>query len=298
MEQLSIYTQEFFWPGKLKFLLKKFLGKSFGGPTAVVQSLRIGLGELGINYNFNSIVERGSLAGVLTGVNVLKWVIEAKKQGKLKKILAGTNLVILPQDEGGILADPAVDGVLVPCLWVQKAYEKNAPSLAGKIHIWPAGVDFPEDVGQAQKEFDFLIFNKFSSDIIYKPVASFFTKRGFKIARLDYGNFKQDKYFDLLKKAKALVYLGSGESQGIAMFEAWSFGLPALVYGKHDPSGQSPSASPYLTPQTGMFFERVEDLEKIIPEFLSANFQPREFIFNNFTHKRRAERYLEIIKSV
>ena len=140
---LYLYTEEYFFRGRLKKFIKKILGRSLRGPAFVVQSLEQGLLGLAQQFYFNTPPKENVVAGVLNGVSALSWAIEQKKQGKIEAILAGPNLVVLPHEHEGILKHRSIDAIIVPSLWVQKAYEKDAPELAGKIFIWPAGVHVP-----------------------------------------------------------------------------------------------------------------------------------------------------------
>ncbi|MCL5774870.1 MAG: hypothetical protein M1333_01505, partial [Patescibacteria group bacterium] len=179
-EVLYLYTEDFFiWP-KLKKWFKEILGRSFGGPAVVFRSLKEGLKELGIGYVVNQpLLAPIDVACVLSGVSVLKWAIRQKKAGKIKKILAGPNIVISPSDFGGILKHPAIDKIIVPSEWVRSFYVQAAPELADKVEIWAAGVDVPEEIDK-KKEIDFIVFNKIGRRELFTQIVGLLQTQKFK----------------------------------------------------------------------------------------------------------------------
>ena len=273
----------------------------------VFQSLIKGLGELGVEYKvnpaFKGVIET---ACVLSGVTVLKAAIKNKSKGIVKKIIAGPNLVITPDDAGRILKSSEIDKIIVPSRWVKDFYISLAPELASKIFIWAAGVEFPEgrtsEVGGRESEIDFLMFNKVKDQNLNNQINTLLEGNGYRVADVKYGQYNQQKYFNLLERSKNLVYLSQSESQGLAMFEAWAYDVPTLVWdrgfmenGKYRVSGNT--ASPYLSPQTGMRFLDFEGFKRVLPQFLNFDFAPRKWIEENATNKIAARKYLEIVNA-
>ena len=75
------------------------------GPQAVLDSLCKGLDELNIDYTLNPKTVSDTVV-VLQNTNALQMAIDLKKQGKIKQLLAGPNIVITPKDANGILENP------------------------------------------------------------------------------------------------------------------------------------------------------------------------------------------------
>lgn len=295
MQTVYLYNEYFSFLPRLK----KFFGKSGRGPEAVFSSLTKGLNELGIDYQVNQIASVPiDTACVLSGVSALRWAIGQKQKGRVKKIIAGTNIVVTPDEVDGILKSPEIDKILVPGLWVKDFYISQAPELSSKIYIWAAGVDVPP-AGDEKKEFDFLIFVK-NYGPIFNAIIEYLENKPYKFKVMAYGKFKQANYFEALKTAKYLIYLSESESQGLAMFEAWARNIPTLVwergfmqYGKYRFEGTT--ATPYLTEQTGMKFKDFEEFKQVLPEFINKKFSPRQWVENNATNRIAAQKYLEII---
>ena len=302
MNTVYLYNQNLFWPATAKSRLKALLGREIRGPEAVFNSLQKGLAELGQGFvvNQKKRLPQGAAVCVLSGAGALGWAIGQKKIGKIGKIIAGPNVAITPLDHKGLLINAAIDRLVVPCGWVKEHYLKQAPSLAGKIYVWAAGVDVPP-ITAVQKDFDFLILDKIRGNrILADKIGDCLIAQNFKIAVLVYGKFSQRRYFECLERSKYLVYLSDSESQGLAMFEAWARNVPALVWDKEifDYQGikiQGNIASPYLNSGCGQRFKDFDDFINQLPGFVSGQFFPRNFIENNFTNKLCAQKYLDIV---
>ena len=296
--QLAIYTESFFPKNRFKRLIKIVLGRNVRGPKQVERSLLAGLQELEYPYSYNqAALDKTAVTCVLNGVETLAWATDQKEKGNLKKIVAGPNISILPHSDEGVLLNPNIDALITPCLWVQKAYEQDAPELKGKVFVWPAGVTVPP-LTESPKTLDFLIYNKQKDNSLAEEITQNLQAQNFRVATITYGSFDQRDYFSILDKSRALIYLGHTESQGLAMFEAWARKVPTLVYGHHDPTGTIASPSPYLTEASGMFFQGVDELKSLAEQFLQTKFTPRNYIEQNFTHKKSAEKYLAIINQL
>jgi len=302
MEPIYLYNQNFFWLGKAKKLIKKFLGKDFGGPQSVFDSLTLGLNELGIPYKINaSLPKVPSVVCVLSGVDTLLWAIQLKQQGKIRKIIAGPNLVVGSEDYGGIIKNPLIDIFIAPSQWVKDFYHKAVPQMREKIRIWPAGVNLPA-LQETEKIYDFLVYNKIKDGKLSQDILNFLNSQNFKCTVLSYGDFKQQDYFKMLSKSKYLIYLSESESQGLAMFEAWARGIPTLVWERgfwqtDKYFWQGLTSSPYIAPENGMRFKDFEEFKKVLPQFLSTGFSSYEFTRINFSNKVCAQKYLEIVNN-
>ena len=159
----SIFYKEKNFINKAYQIYKKIIytKSSTGGPDVVLNNLIYGLNKLKVKFNvnpkFDNIYDN---VIVLSDVNKLKKLINLKKYKNIK-LIAGPNLVILPEDYGGILKNKLIDKIIVPSSWVKKLYtEKNKP-LEKKIIIWPSGIDLNFwKKHEFKYEFDFLVYIK------------------------------------------------------------------------------------------------------------------------------------------
>lgn len=274
------------------------LGKYFGGPLMVEESLRSGLVEIGEPFAWNAPLHTpGSVVGVLNGSDVLLWAIGQKRLGNIGRLFAGPNIVVLPSQENGILEHKEIDGILVPSVWVKESYEKDCPELSGKIHVWPAGVTIPE-VAETKKDIDFLVFNKTGESKIIRDIRQ--QLQGQKTYELLYGAFSQTDYFGLLSRSKYLVYVSESESQGLAMFEAWARNVPVLAWERgYAIAGnikvQGKTSAPYMHDMAGKSFGSVTEFKDILHQLTEFSFSPRQYVQEYFSHEAAAKHYLEIV---
>lgn len=297
---LYLYTENLFLSNRVKSLLKKILGKETRGPKAVIDSLTTGLRELGEDFSLNKTINKPIAAAcVISGIKTLAWAIKQKKLGKIKKIIAGPNLVVTPEDERGILKNPLIDIVVVPSHWVKEFYCKTHPALQDRIRVWPAGVTVPDRLN-VKKNLDFLVYNKTGRGELLDRVRQGLIRNNFSFQILTYGTFRQSDYFKLLEKSKNEIYLSKSESQGLAMFEAWARGVPTLVYesgtfinGSLQIIGKI--SAPYLDPKAGLSFAGTEDFSLVLKQFTTKSFSPRDYVVEEYSNKVSAEKYLSIL---
>jgi len=288
---------------KYKTFIKFLLGQK-RGPDVVISSLLSGLKELNVVCKYNVKVKDIKLddAVYINGsVETLKWAIEAKKRGEIKKIIVGPVMSVLPSDHGSIMMDKEIDLILFPSQWTKNHWLSFERKLENKIQIWPAGVDFP-DVEQKDKNL-ILIYYKKAPKELFNFIKDFFDKNERKYKIIKYGKYNQKNYFSLLGTTKMAIFLSEAESQGLAMFEAWARGVPTLVwnrgywqFGNHRWKSEKIS-SPYLVDVCGVFFKGADDFEEKFKIFVdkAGTFRPREYIMNNFTNKKIAENFLKLI---
>ena len=301
---IYLYTENFCWWPRLKYYIKIILGRQNRGPRAVELSLMRGLKELGVEFCLNKKISSPiDVACVITGANALKRVIEFKRQGLVKKIVAGPIISILPSDNHGIIMSPEVDVVIMPSEWTRNWWGSLASQLAQKMTLWPAGVKDDADLISSEKKQQVLIFQKNAPGELLDKVIKALEEKGILYKCLYYGNFSQTEYFDSLKRAKFLIYLSQSESQGIALNEAWIRNVPTLVWNrgfmtyKDYQWNDAKVSAPYMTDDCGKFFTGEGDFVRVLGDMLSGyqNFKPRQYSLEHFTDKASAAQYLKII---
>jgi len=213
----------------LKYIVRKLMRRVAGGrehgidirgPAAVRSNLIKGLEKLGYNFRYSLLNPKEFITpwvGVLSGpLDALPCAIRAKNSGKIMKLVAGPNLVTVPENHDGIIANPAIDIVVTPSKWVSDVYKAYTPELSSRLVEWVVGVDesfwFPIN---DEKRLDFLIFNKsFDKIASYQlvTITSLLDSTNLKYKILNYGEFAQEEYRAALQACRAMIYLGQTES--------------------------------------------------------------------------------------
>jgi glycosyltransferase involved in cell wall biosynthesis len=273
-----------------------FLGGHFG----VTRSLIKGMRECSINFNYNpSISNIHKTCIVLSGIDTLNYVINQKKQGKVKKIIAGPNVVTVPDEAEGLIACKEIDFCIVPSAWVKALYLKISPELANRIVIWPAGVDVNKWKPDSSKKTSkilrdtILIYIKGHENIsLGLAYARKLQLMGLKHASIIYGQYSASEYKKLLNRSRLMIVFGGTESQGIALAEAWSMDVPTWVQFKSDwkaPNGVSyfAESAPYLSESTGSYFKNRIALNNLLNDLadIEFNYSPRAWVLDHMTDK-------------
>lgn len=277
------------------------------GPDVVLKSLVRGLKSTNTIFNINpSKSKLHKTVHVLSNPVALEWAVQQNKLGYIDTLIAGPNISILPSFDNFVFNRPEIDLILLPSEWTKDAYIKDSPAIAPKIRVWPSGVEIPSESeigGGSSKDF-YLIFKKTFSDNIYSEIKTRLSTKGIAFKSLVYGTFRQDEYFTLLKKAKGVIYLQTAESQGIALQEAWARNVPTLVwdsksytYEKAHVTVEGKVSAPYLTDESGMFFESLEEFDQKFNEFNNKidNFKAREYCIRELSDQASARKYIEYI---
>jgi len=278
----------------------------YGGPSSVLESLIRGFNILNIDYQLNpKTKDISDVVCVISNIDALRWAIKEKKQGKIKKIIAGPNIVITPKDAESVLLDETIDLVIVPSQWVKDFYASFRPGFGEKIRVWPAGVEICPESNEKRKGC--LVYKKNVDEKLFNFIIKYLKSKNIDYEIIKYGRYKKEKYFEMLNKVKFMIYLQEVESQGISLLEAWMRNIPALVwnqghfeYKKVAKKVFGNISAPYLTKECGMFFKDFNDFEEKLPIFLDGinQFKSREYVINNFSDEVVAKNYLKIIKEL
>jgi hypothetical protein len=308
---LNILTRppKIFFKGALKYYaayLATFLGR-VRGPASVVASMQRGLAQISYPFTMNRQAKPGEIVHVVSNIEALRFAINAKRSGKIKGLIAGPNLVVLPTDHDKIAESPEIDAFLVPSVWVRDMYVRLSPALMNKMHIWPAGVAMPEQYKQiSPSPKNCLLFRKTAPDHIYQHVLETLSQNHIEVKELHYGNFSQKKYFSSLETADFMIYLQEIESQGLALQEAWARNIPSLVWNKgtftfkEGVKVEGNLAAPLLTPEAGILFGGTDDFREKLDQFLHrfGRFNPRGYCERELSDKASAAKYVKILGQI
>jgi hypothetical protein len=282
-------------------------GRLRRGPHAVLSSLVRGLDALGLPFEHNP--QRfgcSETVGVISDLDALAAAIAWRRGSPCRRLVAGPNLTILPSDAPTLMTAPEIDLCLVPSDWVRDIYERDAPSLAGRIAVWPAGVDAAfwapaaQGFGMRRRALLYrkdLPRQRNASDELISGARTALEGAGFEVTLAVYGTFEQWDYRAMLRNVDVVVFFSATESQCLALVEAWAADVPTLVWscGRFDYRGRSfeSSSAPYLAPANGRWFSDVGGLAALLADWadLRADMSPRNWVLENMTDEHCARAY-------
>lgn len=306
--------------------------RKYGGHIAVTRSLIEGLEKINYcNYNYGPLDEKdiGPIVHVLAGVDTLEYAIELKRKGIVKKLSAGPNIVVFPSEYNSIATNDLIDFYMLPCEWNKRKWQELEPKFKSRIEIWPAGVDTSFFCGRKESDIikgKVLVYHKNESDQFRYRLCNILKQYGYTPIVIKYGKksddfnssndmkgvpnrYTHEEFRDVLKTVEFSVVISDSESQGIALAEMWSMDVPTICfdpcYHMWDYNGiiyervGDVSSCPYLSKETGLKFENVNEFEKIIKRMweIKNEFKPRKWVLENMSDECSAIRFVNIMEN-
>jgi glycosyltransferase involved in cell wall biosynthesis len=298
-------------------LLKKlFNKKKVSGLEKVCINLCKGLDILKIDYTVNRPFKRIKPTEPVVVLGVGKYALQGYAQPN--PVIAGIGLMTHPSEWPNLFEQYPVAKYLQHSAWTNNIYARYfGPE---KCDQWPSGIDTDHWVADDKKSktTDFLIYNKImwdkpDTDINLRlPILQKLEQLGLSYKEITYGQYKEPEYIELLNQCKAMIFLCEHESQGFACCEAMSMNVPVLAWDQgfwldpnrfkwNDPVVPATSI-PFFDARCGMSFKNISVYNDTLPAFWdkvkAGSFNPREYILENLTLKKSAERMLTIINNV
>jgi len=247
------------------------------------------------------------VAWVVNDPEDLKWAVRNRSRLNTGQVWAGPNIVVVPQEAQGVLTRPEIDRIIVPAKWVADVYSREYPDLRPKISIWPAAIDTNYWAAEYTPKMNWIIYNKYQ-DSLAAHIARVLESMNAKFVQMNYGQYTHDKYRELLKSVKGLIWLSHSESQGIALLEALSMDIPALVWDPGNWKYHSPelkreftagaTSAPYFSERCGLRFTAGCEFEPAFKTFSenASSYHPRDYILQGgFDLRINKEQILALI---
>lgn len=295
----------------LNIISRSIVSKNIRGPRKVVANLMKGLEELGYPFVVNAALESTDTIWIHDDPKALE---ESMKLPPNVAIIAGPNIYTLPSEIPNNIDTSRIVWIH-PSVWVQNFWNKfsHQKILSG---VWPVGIDTAKFIPKKNKKRDLvLVYNKQRSNTEITSVCCALNTHGEKYEVITYGKYREVEYQNLLEKAKAIVWVGRSESQGIALLEALATDVPALIwdistFGQWEGDGHKrftieqltfseATVAPYFNNQCGLGFTNESELNFTLSKFLEnlPNFQPRRYIEENLSLAKQAKSFLYIYKN-
>ncbi len=282
------------------------------GPTKVVANLIKGLDKIGCDYVLNSSRPRQPYVFIPNGrANILK-VLQTRTS---QKIAIGPNLFIFPQEIPGYLKWLVTksDLYIQPSLWAANVWQLLGFNFL-PIETWPVGID-TEIFSPATKKTNrkVLLYHKERSKQELAEIEKVLSEMNLDYQTIFYGQYREADYLRLLKQASFILWHGQHESQGIALQEALSSNIPALVCDAtsfyqmenfpYYPFAEilkkiEVTSAPYFDNRCGMKITDIAALPAALEQMMDVlgDLSPREYVLENLDLERQAQRLLNLME--
>lgn len=288
------------------------LENKYGGPSKVIINTVKGLRKVGHPFVLNKHLSDYRF----------NWVHDSPKgliQAGLEKSpsVIGPNIAVLPEDLSPIRFLLKNKLYLQPSPWCVNLW-KIMGFKECELLSWPAGIDTDEFelIKRHDPTKNVMVYWKRRDPKIFDRVITTLKNMGLTPHIIKCGNYTEDQYKETLKKSKFGIWLGTSESQGIALQEALSTNLPLIVCdvqslfeatGPNDYQFPNklrnfkPTSAPYFDERCGIILDDISYLEQTI-KTISTNidhYKPREYIVENLSLEKQASEllsYFEYLK--
>ena len=280
-----------------------------GGPGKVFINLCLGLERLGVHYEVNlpfDQLKTDDRVGVIGGVG--GHVLDGYDRPNL--IVAGPGLMTHPSEWPTLCEEYPIKYYVQHCEWAAAVYRPYFGE--ARCAIWPVGIDTDTWTAGDPKDIDLLVYDKIRWDRgpdqpeLVRRVLAAAARRNLKSVTLRYGAYKETDYRDLLRRARAMVFLCEHESQGIGCQECLSSDVPVLAWDQGfclDPNRFAwgdpviPATSvPHFDARCGERFAGLADFEEKLDLFVdrirAQAYRPRDYILENLTLAASARHFL------
>jgi hypothetical protein len=289
----------------LNIISRSIVSKHTRGPRKVVVNLLKGLDALGVPYMVNAALDATSELWIHDDPVALK---AAAKLPPSTSIIAGPNVYTLPTE---LPSEVDVNRMLWlhPAAWVQEFWHAFGGSHIPSA-VWPVGIDTAEFAPTPDQKNLVLVYNKDRAEEEVTMVTSLLRELGEQYQVITYGSYSETEYQGLLAQAKAIIWVGRSESQGIGLLEALAMNVPMLVWGvtrfgywvgpgrerfSLEQLAFTPvSTAPYFDDRCGVIVTEFDDLSDTLPIFLEglAHYTPRAYIESELSLTHAAEAFL------
>lgn len=267
------------------------------GMNKVVWNLIAGFKLLGIPYIENKISRyTGCLQGGVPGYDNLP-----------RETLMGVSLMEIPTDQKNIWQRY---NHFVTCSdWVKKKYETFKETSGKKISVWASGVETDRFNDNGKKiQYDCFIYYKDVtrqvSENDLKQLQIFLARKKLSVKVLRYGQYTEPELIEACKTCRFGIMLTGTESQGIALLEILSMGTPLYVLDitqyRHRKTGyifNGASSAPFFCDnRCGIKHKDITYIDVFLNNI--PTYSPREYVVENFTLEKCAQRYYDIITGV
>ena len=274
------------------------------GPKKVLDNLLKGLDLLEIEYVINQPLVDYEY----------NWIQDSKvaliEATFLKKaVLLGPNLVELPDDIPKFRKQiPEKSIYLHPSKWTKQLWKAKGFEEC-PIEVWPVGIDtyLFKEIKRNREKVKCLVYFKNRKKSELKYCIEVLNQSNIDYEIIQYGNYNESDFFKALNNCNFGIWIGSSESQGIALQETLATNLPLVVI-ECDNSLKTTNnkqikltSVPYFDMRCGRVLGDIIELdERCLRKFIVKldQFSPREYILENLSLEKSTKQFISLIKKI
>ena len=192
--------------------------------------------------------------------------------------------------------------IIAPSEWVKNKFITKFNLPEDKLSVWPVGIEEFNNIREVN--YDCLIYFKRRDQSELDAVKKFLVSNGLSYRMVEYGTYGEDGFKQLVNSAKFCFLINGTESQGIAVQEIMSMGVPIIAWDIKEWLDQGeayrvPATSiPYWDDRCGEVFFNIDDLEVTFSKFYARldQYDPKAFIEDNLSFECSVKTLLDILR--
>ena len=192
--------------------------------------------------------------------------------------------------------------IIAPSEWVKNKFITKFNLPEDKLSVWPVGIEEFNNIREVN--YDCLIYFKRRNQSELDAVKKFLVSNGLSYRMVEYGTYGEDGFKQLFNSAKFCFLINGTESQGIAVQEIMSMGVPIIAWDIKEWLDQGeayrvPATSiPYWDERCGEVFFNIDDLDVTFSKFYATldQYDPKAFIKDNLSFECSVKTLLDILR--
>ena len=192
--------------------------------------------------------------------------------------------------------------IIAPSEWVKNKFITKFNLPEDKLAVWPVGIEEFNNI--REPNYDCLIYFKRREQKELDAVKQFLDNKNLSYKMVEYGGYGEDGFKKLVNSAKFCFLINGTESQGIAVQEIMSMGVPIIAWDIKEWLDQGeayrvPATSiPYWDKRCGEVFFNIDDLEVTFSKFYATldQYDPKAFIKDNLSFECSVKTLLDILR--
>ena len=191
--------------------------------------------------------------------------------------------------------------LITPSQWVKDKFINKFNLPENKVAVWPVGIETFNNIREVN--YDCLIYFKRRDESELSAVKKFLADRNLSYRMVEYGSYSEYGFMQLVNQAKFCFLINGTESQGIAVQEIMSMGVPIITWDLKEwlDQGESyrvPATSiPYWDERCGEKFYDIDKLEETFDNFYARinDYDPKAYVKENLSFESSVKTLLDIL---